>query len=92
MKFQSIQKENIPYLKFPDEDVLVEEDKISERYRLLQYAMRFGNSIKHKVAILFKDINDFKTVETTIWYADNQFVILKGGIVLPVKRIINVKL
>ncbi|MFN6038139.1 MAG: hypothetical protein ACK452_06705 [Bacteroidota bacterium] len=92
MKFEPIQKEHIPYLKFPDEDVLLDADKISERYHALQYAMRFGNSLKHKVAILFKDINDLKTVETSIWYADNQFVVLKGGVVLPVKRIMNVKL
>ena len=66
MKIEPIQKENIPYLHFPDEDVLSDEEKISERNHFLQYAMRYGNSLRHKVEILFKDSGDIKRVETTV--------------------------
>lgn len=92
MKAERIQKENISMLQFPAEDVLEEKSVKRERYSMLQHAMRFGNSIRHKVQIFFRDADRERVVETTVWFASDKHAVLKGGIVLPVKRIVRVEL
>ena len=92
MKATFIHKEHIPFLSFPLGDVLVEEERKRKRERSLYYAMLSGNTVQHKVKILFIDEAGIKMVETTVWFADKEHILLKGGISLPVKRILNVQL
>lgn len=93
-KFKSnhIDKEKIKKLKFPSNDVLIAEEDKTERNSNLLKAMMLGNSIKHKVKIYFKDINNYKHVETTVWYANSNHINLKGGVIIPVKSIYKVEI
>jgi hypothetical protein len=92
IKAELIQKEEISYLRFPGDDVLNDEQKKEDRYIFLQYAMRYGNTLRQKVKIYFKDTAETRLVETTVWYADDKYAILKSGIALPVKRIIAIEI
>lgn len=53
----------------------------------LKKAMVLGNNYKSKCTIVFEDAQGLKNVETTIWMADEMYIVLKGGIVLPVSSI-----
>ena len=86
-------KEDLGQFKFSAEDVL-STDKVgrqSRAYNLLR-AERLGNAFHGKVRIIFSttDDND-RTVETTVWATSDEYVNLKGGVVLPVRAISRVE-
>jgi hypothetical protein len=44
------------------------------------------------VVIIFGDDEGYKRVETTIWAVGAKYICLKGGMWLPVSRIVDVKM
>lgn len=83
-----IEKERIPELSFKV-PVAIEQSKDLESK--LMDAMKLGNLHQGKVAIIFRDDEGLKRVETTIWATGAKYICLKGGMWLPVSRIIDVK-
>ncbi|MEM9078850.1 MAG: hypothetical protein AAGC43_17550 [Bacteroidota bacterium] len=86
----TVDKENVPSLNFPKEDVLDKKQERSQRCTNLFKAMRLGNLERQKVSILFKDDTGMKRVVTTIWGVTNKRVILKKAINLPINRVLSV--
>jgi hypothetical protein len=83
-----IQKEEIPSLNFK---IPVTLDPIPGLIEKLAEATKLGNIHHGKVAIVFKDDDGFKRVETTIWASGGKYICLKGGIWLPTSRIQDVR-
>ena len=90
--FEKIEKENISGLKFPNTDVLVDEEKINDRNNDLSRALSLGNLEQTKIKIYFEDDLSMKMVETTVWGVTDKRVILKQGVVIPINRIHYIKL
>lgn len=88
---EAVDKDTIKVLTFPKEEVLTKETEKLNRMDQLNLAMKLGNMLKHKVRIFFKDASGLRHVETTVWYASNSHVSLKGGVTIPVQRIIKVE-
>lgn len=84
---QLVDKEAIPSLSFKD---IVLADKNPELEHQIEQAVRLGNAYHSKVSIVFIDDEGLKRVETTIWAKGEKFICLKGGIWLPISRIISV--
>jgi len=91
-KSQLIEKELIPSLVFPKDDVLDSELIIKERASALALACKLGNNFKHKVKIYFVDNQTVKRVHTTIWMTSDNFASLKNGTIIPVNRILEIRL
>lgn len=91
MVFERIEKEKIAELKFPEEDVLPDENERKDRWYELQRATTLGNLDKIKFKIYFIDDTSPKYTETTIWGLTDKRVILKQGIMIPVARIFQIK-
>lgn len=72
-------------------DVLTNSDEKSKRYRDLLNAMSLGNNFKHKVKLHVMVNNKMSVIETTVWYANPIHVTIKGGKVIPVRRITKVE-
>lgn len=87
-----IEKEMIKNLHFPKEDVLFSIDDRISRSTDLQRAIALGNIEHQKVEILFQDIEGVKKVETTIWGVTDKEVILKQGSIIPISRIVAIKI
>ena len=85
--FESIEKEKIENLKFPREEVLVDEALIKERDSELGRALTLGNLEHTKIKIYFEDDQSRKLVETTVWGVTDKRVILKQGVVIPINRV-----
>lgn len=85
--FELIDKEVITSLNFPKTDVLDDKEAISNRKNDLDRALSLGNLEHVKIKIYFEDDTSKKMVETTIWGVTDERVILKQGVVIPVKRI-----
>ncbi|MGB1042826.1 MAG: hypothetical protein ACPGU6_05490 [Tenacibaculum sp.] len=88
--FQTVEKEQIKFLRFPKEEVLNKKNAILNRFLDLERGLALGNLEKEKVKIFFIDTNGLKKVETTIWGITDKSVILKQSTIIPLRRIIKV--
>lgn len=84
---QLVDKELIPSLSFRD---IILADKNPELERQIEQAVRLGNAYHSKVSIVFLDDEGLKRVDTTIWAKGEKFICLKGGVWLPISRILSV--
>ena len=87
-----VSKENIANLTFPNSEVLKSKDDITSRILDLERATTLGNVEHTKIKIIFEDSEGLKQVETTIWATTDKRIILKGGVVIPIIRIHEVKI
>ena len=90
-KYQVIDKEAVPGLRFPDIEILTDKEDIKQRAIDLQRCLSLGNLEHSKIKIYFEDDTSGKVVDTTVWGLTDKRVILKQGIVIPIKRITKVK-
>jgi uncharacterized protein (UPF0248 family) len=87
-----VDKEALRTLNFPREEVLKTTDSAKERRNLLERATILSNLYHNKVKITFEDSDGSKMVDTTIWATTDNAIMLKGGIVLPIHRILSIEL
>lgn len=87
LQFETIEKESIADLKFPNADVLIDREAMSQRNSELQRALVLGNLEHSKTRIYFEDNSSKKVVETTVWGLTDSSVILKQGVGIPINRI-----
>jgi len=57
----------------------------------LHSATGLGNLSKVKYSIDFYSDSGPKTVQTTIWATGNKFICLKGGLWIPISKIIDIR-
>lgn len=86
-----IEKELISQFHFANNDVLLTEDERKQRKENLYRAMILGNAYHAKVKITFETTDGTKQVETTVWATTEGNIVLKGGIVIPINCIWEVK-
>ncbi len=80
-----IAKEEIPQFKIVPAFV-----DNSEHWRQeLAYAVRLGNEFKGKTSITFETTQGPKTVETTVWSCTDEYIQLKGGMLIPLGSVID---
>lgn len=91
LSYMTIDKEVIPFLNFGSKDVLSTEHEKRKRILDIANAMVLGNNFKRKVKIHFKDLQGEKCVETTVWMATEDNVVLKSSNMLPMKSILRVE-
>jgi hypothetical protein len=89
MQATLIEKELIPSLKFNDKTTVEQHPELLNQ---IEKATILGNSHRTKVSIYFQDDESVKRVETTIWAAGTKFICLKGGVWIPISRLIEVKI
>ena len=87
-KPELIEKETISNLSFHDVVLVDQDPSINNQIEL---AVRLGNAYHSKVSITFMDDSGLKRVETTIWAHGSKFICLKGGVWIPISRIVEVK-
>ncbi|MDD5150524.1 MAG: hypothetical protein PHC28_08585 [Flavobacterium sp.] len=85
--FETIEKESIQSLKFPNNEVLQDNFAINQRKTDLHRAQSLGNLERSKTRIYFEDNQSKKMVETTVWAVTDKSVILKKGVGIPINRI-----
>lgn len=86
-----VQKEDIEKLVFPHESIERTEEQTKELNKKLQDAMSLGNLHHTKIKIIFEDSEGLKEVETTVWVAGDNYISLKAGVSIPVRRIVEVR-
>ncbi|OUD36448.1 hypothetical protein [Flavobacterium sp. FPG59] len=85
--FITIDKEAIAALKFPNTDVLEDNDQIKMRISEVNRALSLGNLEHSKIKIFFEDVESKKVVDTTVWAVTDKNIILKQGVMIPIHRI-----
>jgi hypothetical protein len=87
-QYKTIEKELVSSMTFNKEMEIEQHEDL--RYQLEQ-ATRLGNGYHSKVSIYFYDDEGPKRVETTIWATGSKYICLKGGVWIPISRIVEVK-
>lgn len=85
-----VEKGTIKELYFPKENVLSTNEELMTLIIKLKVATIMGNMEKVKCKIFFKDKEAVKVVETTIWATCEKNILLKAGIHIPIRRILDV--
>ncbi|AKD03513.1 hypothetical protein POKO110462_06140 [Pontibacter korlensis] len=86
-----ISKERIPTLKFSKKDVLQDSSEKSRRYDDANRATILSNTNRNKSMITFKTASgEKKCVEATLWGLDKDFVLLRSGMFLPLRSILEI--
>ncbi len=88
LEIQTIEKELVPTLSFKEDIKIKQHPDLRNQ---LEQATRLGNGYHTKVSIYFQDDEGPKRVETTIWATGTNYICLKGGIWIPISRILEVK-
>lgn len=91
-KPKRIDKEKISDLNFPRMEVLNNQKLIQHRQQELERATTLGNIEHNKIIIVFSDSDGLKEVNTTIWATTDSRIVLKGGIIIPINRIHEVRI
>ena len=87
-----IEKEEVANLTFPAEEVLFDDEKLLDRKNKMKRAETLGNIERSKCKITFEDSEGLKRIETTIWGVGDKNIILKKGMIIPVRRIHEIRI
>lgn len=87
-KPELIEKELINTLTFNQKEKVDQHPKLQEQ---IENATKLGNAYHNKVSIYFQDDAGLKRVDTTIWAFGAKYICLKGGVWLPIDRIVEIK-
>lgn len=86
-----IPKEEIPKLKFSEEDVLKTKEDVFQRKIDLNRASALGAQSKSNIKIYFVDASGKRyKVVATVWAATERNVTLKGEVLIPLRTIYKV--
>ncbi len=92
-KIHLTKKEFLYALKFTKEDVIKTRPEQELRMLTIHRAMHLGNVLKNKVRIYFRDSLDrIIYLDTTIWGVTRKDIILKKGVTLPIKSVLEIDL
>ncbi len=81
-----IEKEDIQQFKFVPAEVDGTEKFLSK----LSSAQRLGNEFKSKASLTFMTADGPKKVETTVWSLTEKYIVLKAGVLIPLRSLIDV--
>ncbi|MFM7387741.1 MAG: hypothetical protein ACKO5L_06240 [Bacteroidota bacterium] len=87
LDLKTIPKEFVPFCGFKKKSFISQERELR---RHLDYATSLGNNHRTKVQIVFCDDDGLKMVHTTVWAALDKHILLKGGIRIPIPRIVEI--
>lgn len=88
MEPEVIEKEVVKDLTFK---LPIRFDQQPDIMHKLEEATRLGNGYHTKVGIVFHDDGGLKRVNTTIWATGQKYICLKGGMWIPINRIVELK-
>ena len=87
---ETVEKERIPPLRFPQDDVLTDKAALEHRRVDAERASRLGNAYQGKLDIFFQTADGQpKRVQTTVWGAHPEYLTLKAGIMLPLRAVLG---
>ncbi len=90
--FELVEKELVTSFHFPEGEVLSSENDRKFLKSELDRAISLGNIEHLKVKIYFADDAGDKVVDTTIWAITDHAILLKKNVVIPIRRIIKLKI
>jgi uncharacterized protein (UPF0248 family) len=86
-----IPKEEVAKLKFPSDEVISSNEERLILYEKLKQATVLGNIDHSKIRIIFQDDQGRKMIETTIWATGEKNIVLKHGMTIPIRRILDIQ-
>ncbi len=89
LKPELIEKELISSLSFKNTEKIMQHPDLQKQ---IQNATLLGNAYHSKVSIIFMDDQGLKRVDTTIWASGAKYICLKGGVWIPINRLVEIQI
>ena len=87
-----IPREDLVYVDFTDPDPDKRDREGIELRKELIKALKVGNTSKNKYQIIFYSESGVLKVVTTIWMVGENYIGVKGNLVIPINSILDIKL
>jgi len=87
-----IDKDEVAHINWPTDDFYQNEDKKENVIVKLKIALYLGNMEKIKCRIYFRDFISIKMIETTVWAVCEKNILIKSGMWIPIRRIVDVEI
>lgn len=89
---ERIEKEQVSLINFSKQEVLSDPHELKLRRADLYRSQTLGNLLQTKVNISFVSSDgQVYEVHTTVWAVGSDFVVLKGGITIPIRSVLKVE-
>jgi hypothetical protein len=75
---------------FKNEDTMYIQEQVKSRDQKLYMAMLMGNNYHDNVRILFNTEDGEREIVSRIWARTDKFVVLKGGMFIPIGAVIDI--
>lgn len=75
---------------FKNEDTMYIQEQVKSRDQKLYMAMLMGNNYYDNVRILFNTEDGEREIVSRIWARTDKFVVLKGGMFIPIGAVIDI--
>lgn len=86
----TVEKDVLPLLTFPSEDVLTSVEQRQIRQHDAERAVMLGNNYQGKLDIYFKTADGIAhRVYTTVWASTPEHLALKSGTSLPLRAVVG---
>ena len=85
-----IDKNEVANLIWPKESLHNNEDEKMDLLIKLKVALILGNMERIKCRIVFMDSIGIKVIETTIWAVCEKNILIKAGLWVPIRRVVDV--
>jgi hypothetical protein len=87
-----IDRQELLTVIFKNEGTMYAQEQLRSRDQKLYTAMLMGNHYENNVRIIFNTEDGENEVLSRVWATTDKYVVLKGGMFIPIKSIIDVLL
>ncbi len=85
-----IDRNDLLKVVFKNENTMYLQESIKSRDQKLYMAMLMGNNYYDNVRILFNTEDGVREVISRIWARTDKFVVLKGGMFIPIGALVDI--
>jgi hypothetical protein len=85
-----IEKQDLLEVIFKNEEKMYIQEEIKTRDQKLYMAMLMGNNHYDNVRIVFNTEDGEREIMSRIWARTDKFVVLKGGMFIPIGAVIDI--
>ena len=89
---RNIEQKELLRVIFKNEETMYIQEQVKSRDQKLYMAMLMGNHYYDNVRILFNTEDGEREVTSRIWARTDKFVVLKGGMFIPIGAVIDILL
>ena len=87
---RKIEHQDLLTTTFKNQGTMYAQEQLQSRHQKLYMAMLLGNHFHNNVRIIFNTEDGIRETISRVWATTDRHVVLKGGMFIPIKAILDV--